>query len=86
MAHSFNQSELQELVLFQAVMRRKSKSAYTLAPRKTPRYPVGPSPNPRIVNSGVKQIAEKLKRQTFYHNHWWSASNADIGLIINLFA
>jgi len=77
--------KLRELVLYQAIMRRRRTPEPSISFRRVSSTPAHALYSPVDVNPGVKQIFEKLQRQVFYHSHWWSAVHANKGLLIDLF-
>ena len=84
MDNSFHKKKAHELVLYQAIVRRRRQAGRPAGSQDNSVLPYIPSINPLEIKPGVKQVFEKLTRQVFYQNDWWSAIHSGKGLIIDL--
>jgi len=84
MDNSFHKKKARELVLYQAIIRRRRQAGRPAGSQDHSVRPRIPSISPLEIKPGVRQVFEKLTRQVFFQNDWWSTIHSDKGLIIDL--
>ena len=84
MDNSFHKKKPHELVLYQAIISRSRQVGRPVKSRGNSICPRITSIPPLKIKPGVKRVVEKLTRQVFYQNDWWSTIHSDKGLIIDL--
>ena len=84
MDNSFHKKKSHELVLYQAIINHSRQVGRPVEFRGNSVYPRITSIPPLKIKPGVKRVVEKITRQVFYQNDWWSTIHSDKGLIIDL--
>jgi len=73
-------------VLYQAIMQRIRPSVHPVMNQRKPAYSGAGTLRRQDLHPDIQHLFNKLHRQVFIHNDWWSAVYAEKGMIIDTLA